>query len=154
MLKKILKFLGFEEETGAYFNENRRRRPLHSTTRDDMRGNAYSSNYEDYDDERYERSLPLKNGLIFFKGLPSAEDKLLLREALFDGCIILLDLSDVSPEKREAGNQFLTFMQGVSFASNGELNKLNKKNLFYVSPQPGMVQIITGTNTNKQGDEV
>ena len=150
-MKKFWEWLGFgEKETGEY----RRRRPSHTSTRDETtRGNAYNSNYEDYDDEKYERTTPLKNGLIFFKGLPSTEDKLQLRESLLDGCIIILDLSGIPSERIEDGKQFLRFMHGVSFANNGEFSKLAPR-LFSVSPQPNMVQIITGTSTGKiQGDE-
>ena len=69
-MKKIMKLLGFEEdETG----ENRRRKPSHSSSRDEnTRSNAYDSNYEDYDDdEKYKRPPSVKNGLIFFSELRS-----------------------------------------------------------------------------------
>jgi len=153
-LKKILKWFGFgENETNEYDGEYRRKKNSHSTARDKfIGGNSYNSNYEDYDDDKYERA-PLKNGLILFKGLPSTEDKLRLREALLDGCIILLDLSGVTPERIEDGRQFITFMHGVSFANNGEFDRLSPR-LFYVSPHPGMVKAMTGANTEKtQGDE-
>ena len=152
-MKKFFKWLGFGEDENEYTGEyNRRRRSPHSSSRDEaVRGGG---NYEDYDDEKYERRGPLKNGLILFKGLPSTEDKLRLREALLDGCIILLDLSGVTPERIEEGRQFITFMHGVSFANNGEFDKLSPR-LFYVSPQPGMVRGMTGANTDRAqgGDE-
>ena len=148
-MRKIMKLLGFEdEESGEY------RRRKHSSSRDEnTRSNAYDSNYEDYDDEKQKRPSSIKNGLILFKGLPSTEDKLQLREALLDGCIILLDLSGIPTERIEEGKQFITFMHGVSFANNGEFLKLAPR-IFSVSPQPGMVQTMTGTSTGKtQGDE-
>ena len=149
-MKKIMKLLGFEdEEAGEY------RRRKHPSSRDESsRSNAYDSNYDDYDDdERVKRPNSVKNGLILFRGLPSTEDKLQLREALLDGCIILLDLSGIPSERIEEGKQFITFMHGVSFANNGEFLKLAPR-IFSVSPQPGMVQTITGTSTGKaQGDE-
>ena len=153
-MKKFLKLLGFgEEETSEYSGDYRRKRPISAARDEAMRGNAYNSSYEDYDGEKYERT-PLKNGLILFRGLPSTEDKLQLREALLDGCIILLDLSGIPSERIEEGRQFITFMHGVSFANNGEFLKLAPR-LFSVSPQPGMVQTVTGTSTSKiQGDEV
>ena len=151
-MRKFMKLLGFEdEEAGEY----RGRKSSHSKNREEIaRGNAYNNNYGDYgDDDNYERSSPIKNGLILFKGLPSTEDKLQLREALLDGCIILLDLSGIAPERIEEGRQFITFMHGVSFANNGEFLKLAPR-IFSVSPHPGMVQTMTGTSTaKKQGDE-
>jgi len=148
-----MKLLGFEDEEAS---EYRRRKPSHPKTREEnSRGNAYNNNYDDeYGDyDNYERPFPIKNGLILFKGLPSTEDKLQLREALLDGCIILLDLSGIAPERIEEGRQFITFMHGVSFANNGEFLKLAPR-IFSVSPHPGMVQTMTGTSTvKKQGDE-
>jgi FtsZ-interacting cell division protein YlmF len=151
ILKKFMKLLGFEdEEPGEY----RRKKPAHAAREEIARSNAYNSNYEDYgDDEKYERPFPIKNGLILFKGLPSTEDKLQLREALLGGCIILLDLSGIPSERIEEGRQFITFMHGVSFANNGEFLKLAPR-IFSVSPHPGMVLTMTGTSTaKKQGDE-
>jgi FtsZ-interacting cell division protein YlmF len=151
MLKKFFKFLGFgEEENDEYNNEFGRRKRASAAARDEtMRGSAY----DDYDDGE-EHTPPLKNGLILFKGLPSPEDKLQLRKALLNGCIILLDLSGIPPERIEEGKQFLTFMQGVSFFNECEFIKLAPR-LFSVTPQPDMVQIITGTNTSKpQGEGV
>ncbi|MCL1940692.1 MAG: cell division protein SepF [Synergistaceae bacterium] len=155
-MKKFWRFLGFGENENNEYTEHpgypsRRRRP-YSGREDAMRGGAYSGNYEDYDDEKYDRTPPLRNGLILFKGLPSTEDKLQLREALLDGCIILLDLSGVPVEKVEDAKQFLTFMHGVSFANGGEFSKLNKR-LFSVSPAPGMVQTVIGSTSKTQGDE-
>ena len=148
-----MKLLGFEnEETGEY----KRRKPSHPLNREDTgRNNTYDGNYEDYDDdEKSGRPISLKNGLILFKGLPSTEDKLQLREALLDGCIILLDLSGIPPERIEEGRQFITFMHGVSFANNGEFLKLAPR-IFSVSPHPNMVVTMTGTSTGKkQGDDV
>ena len=149
-----MKLLGFEdEETGEY----RRKKSFHPGAREEsVRNSSYSGNYEDYDDddERYERQISLKNGLILFRGLPSTEDKLQLREALLDGCIILLDLSGVPSERIEEGRQFITFMHGVSFANNGEFLKLAPR-IFSVSPNPGMVLTMTGTGTGKiQGEDV
>lgn len=154
-MKKFMKFLGFgENDANEYGSEYRRRRPSPSTTRDEpVRSNTYNGNYEDYDEEDYERT-PLKNGLILFKGLPSMDNRLQLRDALLDGCIILLDLSGIAPERIEEGKQFLKFMEGVSFCNNGEILKLAPR-LFSVSPRPGMVQTIIGTTSlsRKQGDE-
>ena len=64
-MRKFWEWLGFgEKETVEY----RRRRPSHSTARDEIiRGNAYNSNYDDYDDDKYERATQIKNGLILFK---------------------------------------------------------------------------------------
>jgi FtsZ-interacting cell division protein YlmF len=148
-----MKLLGFENEEAS---EYKRRKPSHSVTREEnSRNNAYDGNYDEYDDdENNERPISLKNGLILFKGLPSTEDKLQLREALLDGCIILLDLSGVPSERIEEGRQFITFMHGVSFANNGEFLKLAPR-IFSVSPHPCMVQTMTGTSTGKkQGDDV
>ena len=152
MFKNFLRFLGFEDEdeNREYDDYSRGKRSRRHSGRDN-RHNVYD---DDFGDERYVREPPPSRiGLVLFKGLPSLKDKDKLKKALADGCIILLDLSEIPPDKVAEGNQFIQFMHGLSFASNGEFDRL-VKNLFFFTPWPGMVRVMRGENTDKQGDEV
>ena len=52
--------------------------------------------------------------MVFFKGVPSEEIKLKLRDALLDGVMILLDLHDLDPQSFEKeGRPFINFIRLV-----------------------------------------
>ncbi|MBR1671515.1 MAG: cell division protein SepF [Fretibacterium sp.] len=88
-------------------------------------------------EERYSPSTPK---LVLFKGVPSEDIKLRLREALKDGAIILLDLHELSPRDfEEQGRPFITFMGGVAFARGGHMEFLEPA-LYLVMPREGMFQ--------------
>ena len=89
------------------------------------------------EEDRYPSSTP---GLVLFKGVPSEDVKLRLREALKDGAIILLDLHELSQrEFEEQGRPFITFMGGVAFARGGHMEFLEPA-LYLVMPREGMFQ--------------
>ena len=122
---------------------------------------------EDYDDDDLDEEMPqpknkLKNkkqggnsssqksannlsgsgnvGLVMFKGVPSEDIKYQLRDALRSGTMLLLDLSGLSDrELSEGGSAFITFMQGVAFASGGRMDNIGREQ-YLVSPLDGMFE--------------
>jgi FtsZ-interacting cell division protein YlmF len=109
---------------------------------------------DDYEDEEYEDESPRsvkktkavkeelrKNfpELVFFKGVPSEEIKLRLRDALLEGTMVLLDLHGLPPERVEEGRAFINFMGGVAFAHKGLLERIGSS-LFVITPREGMLQ--------------
>jgi len=76
--------------------------------------------------------------LVFFKGIPSDEIRLRLRDVLLDGTMILLDLSGMSDRKDEAV-EFIHFMTGVAFAHKGDWKQIGPS-LFIITPREGMLQ--------------
>lgn len=83
------------------------------------------------------RTLPPK--LVFFKGVPSEEIKLKLRDVLLDGAMVLLDLQGLERERIEEGNNFINFMGGVAFAHKGLMERIGPS-LFVITPREGMLQ--------------
>ncbi|MBR1418078.1 MAG: cell division protein SepF [Synergistaceae bacterium] len=79
-------------------------------------------------------------GLVMFKGVPSEDIKYQLRDALRNGTMLLLDLSELSDrELSEGGSAFITFMRGVAFASGGRMDNIGREQ-YLVSPLDGMFE--------------
>ena len=77
--------------------------------------------------------------LVFFKGVPSEDIKLKLRDVLLDGAMILLDLQGLEAERIEEGRNFINFMGGVAFAHKGVMERIGPS-LFIITPREGMLQ--------------
>lgn len=77
--------------------------------------------------------------LVFFKGVPSEDIKLRLRDVLLDGSMILLDLQGLDAERIEEGRNFINFMGGVAFAHKGLMERIGPS-LFVITPREGMLQ--------------
>ena len=118
----------------------------------------YGEDYEnedDYSDYEEERPKPTKRSksvrkeepkgkvvspkLVFFKGVPSEEIKLKLRDVLLDGAMVLLDLQGLNSERIEEGRNFINFMGGVAFAHKGVMERIGPS-LFIITPHEGMLQ--------------
>jgi len=119
----------------------------------------YGDDYEDEDDySDYEEERPKstakksKSGkkdeprgktispkLVFFKGVPSEEIKLKLRDVLLDGAMVLLDLHGLDSERIDEGRNFINFMGGVAFAHKGLMERIGPS-LFIITPHEGMLQ--------------
>ena len=109
--------------------------------------------YSDYEEERnrptWKKNKPVKKDeprgkivspkLVFFKGVPSEEIKLRLRDVLLDGAMLLLDLQGLDSERIEEGRNFITFMGGVAFAHKGLMERIGPS-LFIITPHEGMLQ--------------
>ena len=126
-MQKLLQLLGFygedyenEDEYSDYEDERSRRKK--SSRKDEPRG----------------RVVPPK--LVFFKGVPSEDIKLRLRDVLLDGTMILLDLRELEADRREDGLNFITFMGGVAYAHRGLMQQIGKSPLFIITPSEGMFQ--------------
>ena len=119
-------------------------------------GNEYEDgedDYQDYEDEPQDREArksyvkkkneprarPATPRLIFYQGLPPEHIKLRLRDCLLDGAMILLDIHDLEAEHKEEGRNFITFMQGVAFAHNGESRNI-VSDFYVITPRKGMLQ--------------
>lgn len=83
------------------------------------------------------KALPPK--LVFFKGVPSENVKLRLRDVLLDGAMVLLDLQGLEAERIEEGRNFINFMGGVAFAHKGLMERIGPS-LFVITPHEGMLQ--------------
>jgi FtsZ-interacting cell division protein YlmF len=77
--------------------------------------------------------------LVFFKGVPSEEIKLRLRDVLLEGTMVLLDLQGLEEDRIEEGRSFLHFMGGVAFAHKGLMERIGPS-LFIITPHEGMLQ--------------
>ncbi|MCL2009366.1 MAG: cell division protein SepF [Synergistaceae bacterium] len=88
-------------------------------------------------DESRGSSVPPK--LVFFKGVPSEDTKLKLRDVLLDGAMVLLDLQGLEAERIEEGRNFIHFMGGVAFAHKGIIERIGPS-LFVIAPREGMLQ--------------
>jgi FtsZ-interacting cell division protein YlmF len=111
------------------------------------------SEYSDYEEEPQPRGVkknnpgkkedprarPVVPKLIFFKGVPSEEIKLRLRDVLLEGTMVLLDLQGLDAERIEEGRSFLHFMGGVAFAHKGLMERIGPS-LFVITPHEGMLQ--------------
>lgn len=136
-MNRILRFLGFDDAAERTRQLRKRRRMMD----DDGDDEQYEERPRVVERERMRRDPG--EGIIYFKGLATDDDKLQLRDALLDGCIVLIDLGGITIDQKEAGLQFITFMSGVAFANKGEFLKLGPT-LFSVAPRMGMVQTIIG----------
>jgi FtsZ-interacting cell division protein YlmF len=85
------------------------------------------------------RSKPVVPKLVFFKGVPSEEIKLRLRDVLLEGTMVLLDLQGLEEDRIEEGRSFLHFMGGVAFAHKGLMERIGPS-LFVITPHEGMLQ--------------
>lgn len=86
------------------------------------------------------RAAPVPLRMVFFKGVPSEEIKLRLRDALLDGVMILLDLHELDPQSfEEEGRPFINFMGGVAFAHKGRMEYIEPA-LYVVTPHEGMFE--------------
>ena len=119
----------------------------------------YGDDYENEDDYPYqEEERPRSTGkkgkparkdepkahtvsprLVFFKGVPSEDIKLKLRDILLDGAMVLLDLQGLDTERIEEGRNFINFMGGVAFAHRGVMERIGPS-LFIITPHEGMFQ--------------
>ena len=78
--------------------------------------------------------------MVFYKGVPSEEIKLRLRDALLDGVMILLDLHELDVQAfEEEGRPFINFMGGVAFAHKGRMEYIEPA-LYVVTPHEGMFE--------------
>ena len=130
-MRKLLQLFGFygddydEDDYSDYYEEERTRsagkknKPI---KKDDPRGRVVAS-----------------PGLVFFKGVPSEEIKLKLRDVLLDGAMVLLDLQGLDSERIEEGRNFINFMGGVAFAHKGLMERIGSS-LFIITPHEGMLQ--------------
>jgi FtsZ-interacting cell division protein YlmF len=90
------------------------------------------------------RAKPTSPALVFFKGVPSEDIKLRLRDVLLGGTMVLLDLQDLDKEHLQGeGNSFLHFMGGVAFAHRGQMEQIGPF-LFVITPREGMLECWPG----------
>jgi len=109
--------------------------------------------YSDYEEERSKptgkknksvkkddsRGRTVAPKLVFFKGVPTEDIKLRLRDVLLDGAMVLLDLQGLEAERIEDGRNFINFMGGVAFAHKGIMERIGPS-LFIIAPSEGMFQ--------------
>lgn len=117
-------------------------------------GDEYEEDFDDYTEyEEEPPRIPKKQGkvkrdeaprgrgpaprLVFFKGVPSEETKLKLRDVLLEGTMILLDLQGLEADRIEEGRNFINFMGGVAFAHKGVMERIGPS-LFVITPREGM----------------
>ncbi|MDR1741479.1 MAG: cell division protein SepF [Synergistaceae bacterium] len=135
-----LKFLGFgddyeEDEDEEYAEEESGTR--RGGRRDRSERNERSEGVGKRTDGRaVKKRLPQ---LVFFRGIPSEESKLGLRDALLGGAMVLLDLQGLESERLEEGRSFINFMGGVAFAHKGKIERIGPS-LFLIAPREGMLQ--------------
>ena len=129
-MHKLLQLLGFygedydNEDDNSDYEEDRSRsmgKKSKPARKDDSRGQA----------------IPPK--LVFFKGVPSDNVRLKLRDALLDGAMVLLDLQGLEAERIDDGRNFINFMGGVAFAHKGVMERIGPS-LFVITPREGMLQ--------------
>ena len=129
-MRKLLQLLGFygdeyEEDSEEYPNyeeeQSRSSKKIKMTRRDETRGKTLSPK------------------LVFFKGVPSEDIKLKLRDVLLDGAMVLLDLQGLEQERLDEGRNFINFMGGVAFAHKGLMERIGPS-LFVITPCEGMLQ--------------
>jgi FtsZ-interacting cell division protein YlmF len=85
------------------------------------------------------RGRPPIPRLVFFRGVPSEDIKLKLRDVLLEGAMVLLDLQGLDAGRIEEGRNFINFMGGVAFAHKGLMERIGPS-LFVISPREGMLQ--------------
>jgi FtsZ-interacting cell division protein YlmF len=134
--RKVLQLFGFygdeneEDEYSEYEEEPQRGR--HQSIRKGRTGRK--------EEPRVKRASPV---LVFFKGVPSEDIKLRLRDALLDGAMVLLDLHGLDKDRVEEGRSFLHFMGGVAFAHRGRMERVGAS-LFVITPREGMLEYWSG----------
>ncbi len=131
----LLKFLGFygddddydeEEDYGAERPAKRAKKLNNKKSRRDQEDNNINNN-----------DIP---SLVIFRGVPSDDMRSRLRDALRNGAILLLDLSELSErELEEEGRGFITFMGGVAFASGGSKLEIGHEQ-YIITPGDGMCE--------------
>ena len=126
-MQKLLQLLGFygddydSEDDYSDYEEERPKSKKKSGKKDEPRG----------------RGIPPK--LVFFKGVPTEDIKLRLRDVLLDGAMVLLDLQGLEADRIEEGRNFINFMGGVAFAHKGLMERIGPS-LFIITPREGMLQ--------------
>ena len=125
-MKKLLRFFGFdddeyESDDDAYEEEPQPRGKRNRVRQEEARAKSVSPR------------------LVFFKGIPSEEIKLRLRDVLLDGSMVLLDLQDLDAEYEMEGRNFINFMAGVAFAHKGQSKRIGTS-LYVITPREGMLQ--------------
>jgi len=125
-VQKLLQLLGFsgddyDNEDDSDFEEERPRSKKKPVRKSESRGHTPSPK------------------LVFFKGVPSEDIKLRLRDALLEGAMVLLDLRGLEAERIEEGRNFINFMGGVAFAHKGLMEHIGPS-LFIITPREGMLQ--------------
>ena len=126
-MQKLLQLLGFSgddyenEDDHSSYEEERPRSRKKSVRKGESRGPVPSPK------------------LVFFKGVPSEDIKLRLRDVLLEGAMVLLDLQGLEAERIEEGRNFINFMGGVAFAHKGLMERIGPS-LFIITPREGMLQ--------------
>jgi FtsZ-interacting cell division protein YlmF len=127
-VQKLLQLLGFygddyedDEDYSDYEEERPKTKKVKSVRKEEPRGRAAAPK------------------LVFFKGVPSEDIKLRLRDVLLDGAMVLLDLQGLEAERIEEGRNFINFMGGVAFAHKGLMERIGPS-LFVITPHEGMLQ--------------
>jgi len=128
-VQKLLQLLGFYGED--YENEDE------YSDYEEERPRSAGKKKSARKDESRGRAIPPK--LVFFKGVPSEDIKLKLRDALLDGAMVLLDLQGLEADRIEDGRNFINFMGGVAFAHKGLMERIGPS-LFIIAPNEGMFQ--------------
>lgn len=127
-MRKLMQILGFYgdedyDESEEYYGEKPQpfKKPFQGRKREEVRS-----------------QVPLR--MVFFRGVPSEESKLRLRDILLEGVMILLDLHDLDPQAfEEKGRPFINFMGGVAFAHKGRMEFIEPA-LYIVTPHEGMFE--------------
>ena len=129
-MQKLLQLLGFygEDYDNEDDNENLEEGRSKSADKKDKSGRK---------NEPKGQAAPPK--LVFYKGVPSEDIKLRLRDALLDGAMVLLDLQGLEAKRLEEGRSFINFMGGVAFAHKGVMERIGPS-LFIITPREGMLQ--------------
>ena len=125
-MQKLLQLLGFYGED--YDNED---------DNSDYEEERSKKNKSGRKNEPRGQTVPPK--LVFYKGVPSEDIKLRLRDALLDGAMVLLDLQGLEAKRLEEGRSFINFMGGVAFAHKGVMERIGPS-LFIITPREGMLQ--------------
>ena len=126
-MQKLLQLLGFSgddyenEDDHSNYEEERPRSRKKNVRKGEPRGPVPSPK------------------LVFFKGVPSEDIKLRLRDVLLEGAMVLLDLQGLEAERIEEGRNFINFMGGVAFAHKGLMERIGPS-LFIITPREGMLQ--------------
>lgn len=132
-MRKLLQFLGFYgdeyEENSEDYMDYEEEQPRGS--------NSKKANKAGRKDEPQGRLAAPR--LVFYKGVPSEETKLRLRDALLEGAMVLLDLQKLDADHLEEGRNFINFMGGVAFAHKGVMEQIGPC-LYIITPRENMCQ--------------
>ena len=127
-MRKLLQLFGFYEDDyeddyeNGYSDNEKERRPESTKKPLTKKGDS--------------RKRPAQPQLIFFRGIPSDDVKLSLRDSLLEGAMVLLDIQDLDEDRAES---FINFMRGVAFAHKGESRDIGSS-LYVITPREGMLQ--------------